>query len=200
MRLNERGRGRTRLSELWSAATGRDGQPCAKPDFVTVYRQYFEFVWSIARRMSVEPELMEGLVHDFFIVIQDKLETLQRPEALRSWIYGIVRRTASGHRRARRVREQLGVAIAVGEVPSREPTPLEQTEKQAELDMLARLLDELDENKREVFELVELQELTVPEVAELLDIPLNTAYSRLRAGRQAFEVALARHEARSRGR
>ena len=53
-------------------------------------------------------------------------------------------------------------------------------------------MQELDEPKREVFMMVELDELTVPEVAEILDIPLNTAYSRLRAARQAFEEALER--------
>jgi RNA polymerase sigma-70 factor (ECF subfamily) len=63
--------------------------------------------------------------------------------------------------------------------------------------VLLSLLAELDEPKREVFELVEIEELNIPEVAELLGIPLNTAYSRLRAARQAFDAALARHEARS---
>jgi RNA polymerase sigma-70 factor (ECF subfamily) len=49
--------------------------------------------------------------------------------------------------------------------------------------------------------MVELDDLTVPEIAKILEIPLNTAYSRLRAARQAFEEALARHSARSaRGR
>jgi RNA polymerase sigma-70 factor (ECF subfamily) len=49
-----------------------------------------------------------------------------------------------------------------------------------------------------VLALVELEEFSVPEAAEALDIPLNTAYSRLRAARLAFEAALARHEARKR--
>jgi DNA-directed RNA polymerase specialized sigma24 family protein len=35
--------------------------------------------------------------------------------------------------------------------------------------------------------------MTVPEIAEALDIPLNTAYSRLRAARMDFEERLARH-------
>jgi RNA polymerase sigma-70 factor (ECF subfamily) len=59
------------------------------------------------------------------------------------------------------------------------------------------LLAELGDSKRELFELVELEELSVPEVADMLQIPLNTAYSRLRAARQAFEAAFARYEARN---
>jgi RNA polymerase sigma-70 factor (ECF subfamily) len=41
-----------------------------------------------------------------------------------------------------------------------------------------------------VFALVELEQLSVPEVAKILDLNLNTAYSRLRLARQAFEAAL----------
>jgi RNA polymerase sigma-70 factor (ECF subfamily) len=58
------------------------------------------------------------------------------------------------------------------------------------------LLEELDEPKREVFAMAELDELTVPEIAEILEIPLNTVYSRLRAARQAFEEVLARRSLR----
>ena len=66
--------------------------------------------------------------------------------------------------------------------------------------LLWSLLAELDEPKREVFMMVELDELTVPEAADILEIPVKTAYSRLRAARQAFEEALARRAARLHGR
>lgn len=168
------------------------------PSFQSVYRQYFDFVWSSVRRLGVEPESIDDLVQDVFIVIHAKLPTMEKPEALRSFIYGVVRRTVSTHRRAKRTHPVTSLtAAASGEAVSHEPTPLQQTEANAELQLLMSLLDELDEPKREVFALVELEELTVPEAAEVLEIPLNTAYSRLRAARGAFEAALARHKARS---
>src|SRR6185503_2904399 len=106
----------------------------------------------------------------------------------------------SGYHRARRVKEAWGAALAVE--PSAQPlprTPLDVAEQSDQVKLLFTLLEELDEPKREVFSMVELDELTVPEIAEILEIPLNTAYSRLRAARQAFEEALARHGARSEG-
>ncbi|HEX6242690.1 MAG TPA: sigma-70 family RNA polymerase sigma factor [Polyangiales bacterium] len=167
------------------------------PPFVSVYRQYFAFVWSSARRLGVLPDSMDDLVQEVFIVIHAKLDTLERPEALRSWIYGVVRRTVSAHRRATRAH---GVTLNTeDDQAGRGPTPLEQTESNQDLLLLQSLLAELDEPKREVFALVELEELSVPEAAEALEIPVNTAYSRLRAARQAFEAAVARHEARQRG-
>jgi RNA polymerase sigma-70 factor (ECF subfamily) len=171
------------------------------PSFQSLYRQYFDFVWSSARRLGVEPAAMDDLVQDVFIVIHAKLDTLERPEALRSWIYSVVRRTASTYRRAKRAHGSArSEPELVRHVPSPDPTPFERTETNAELRLLASLLDELEEPKREIFGLVELDGLSVPEAAEALEIPLNTAYSRLRAARLAFEAALARHEARSKGR
>ena len=48
--------------------------------------------------------------------------------------------------------------------------------------------DTMDEDKRAVFALVELDRLTVPEVAKLLDLNLTTTYSRLRSARHHFEA------------
>jgi RNA polymerase sigma-70 factor (ECF subfamily) len=200
MRLNERGHGETSPDQASEAEASRSATAPRVPGFPSIYRDYFDFVWSVARRLGTPHESIDDLVQEVFIVIHAKLDTLERPEALRSWIYSIVRRTVSSQRRAKRANANLGIAAPLVDVVSREPTPLEHTEKHAGLELLARLMDELDEPKREVFALVELEELSIPEVAEALDIPLNTAYSRLRAARQAFEAALARHEAREKGR
>jgi RNA polymerase sigma-70 factor (ECF subfamily) len=189
------------LSLIDKPSAGESPSPSAAPSIQSVYRQYFNFVWSSAQRFGAEAEALDDVVQEVFIVIHAKLPHLERPEALRSWIYGVVRRTVSTHRRARRARTAAGLsAVAECDAESPEPTPFERTKVNAELELLAKLLSELDEPKREIFELVELQELSVPEAADVLELPVNTAYSRLRAARQAFEAALARHGAPNRGR
>jgi RNA polymerase sigma-70 factor, ECF subfamily len=169
--------------------------------FQAVYRQYFDFVWLSVKRFGVKPDAVDDVVQEVFIVIHAKLNALERPESVRSWIYGVVRRVASNHRRALRTQVTAGIVVgAFGDtLESREPTPFEHMRTNADLALLGSLLDELDETKREVFALVEIDELTVPEVAELLEIPLNTAYSRLRAARQAFDAAVVRRRERSKG-
>jgi RNA polymerase sigma-70 factor (ECF subfamily) len=168
------------------------------PTLQAIYTQFFDFVWSSARHLGVGGDAIDDVVQDVFIVIHSKLATLQRPEALRSWIYGIVRRTVSDYRRARRTRDAAGVRLGAelkSSQPS-QPSPLDMAERNAELELLESVLAELDEPKREIFVMVEVLEMTVPEVVQALEIPLNTAYSRLRMARQSFEEALARHEAR----
>jgi RNA polymerase sigma-70 factor (ECF subfamily) len=172
--------------------------PSPVPTFQAIYKQYFDFVWSSARHLGAARDAIDDVVQDVFIVIDAKLVTLRYPEALRSWIYGIVRRTVSDYRRSSRTRDAAGARLGVELKLTRpsQPSPLDVAERNAELDLLESVLAELDEPKREVFVMVEVLEMTVPEVVQSLEIPLNTAYSRLRMARQAFEEALARHEAR----
>jgi RNA polymerase sigma-70 factor (ECF subfamily) len=50
---------------------------------------------------------------------------------------------------------------------------------------------------RSVFVLFELEELTVPEIAAMLDLPIGTVASRLRRGRELFRAAATRMRARA---
>jgi RNA polymerase sigma-70 factor (ECF subfamily) len=52
------------------------------------------------------------------------------------------------------------------------------------------LLDRLDEQKRQVFVLYEIEGMTMKEVCEVLECPLQTAYSRLHAARAVLSEAL----------
>jgi RNA polymerase sigma-70 factor (ECF subfamily) len=168
--------------------------------FRAIYDQYFDFVWSSTRRLGVKPEALDDVVQEVFMVIHGKIGTLRQPESLRSWIYGIVRRTVSGYHRSQRSRGVSDVAFAlhVESQLERPLTPLDVTQINEDAKLLWELLGEVDARKREVLMLVELDGMTVPEIAEALEIPLNTAYSRLRAARVAFDAALARRTARER--
>jgi RNA polymerase sigma-70 factor (ECF subfamily) len=126
---------------------------------------------------------------------------VRQPESLRSWIYGIVRRTVKSHRRAGQRRQQeLSMPPEDSPVAARQASPLELTEQSSQLELLSSLLAGLTEAKREVFVLAEMEQMTIPEIAEALEIPVNTAYSRLRHARQEFEAALSRQLAASKKR
>ncbi len=168
------------------------------PPFAVVYQRYFDLVWSSVRQLGVGPDAIDDVVQEVFVVIHARLPSLQQVESLRSWVYSVTRRTVSTFRRAQRTRSSSGAQYAevADWLEPLPPTPLELTELAAKQRLLLQLLSELDEQKREVFSLAEIEGFTAPEMAEALDIPLNTVYSRLRAARQAFEVAVARHAAR----
>jgi RNA polymerase sigma-70 factor (ECF subfamily) len=172
------------------------------PSFESTYQQYFDFVWASALRLGVSSAAIDDVVQEIFIVIAAKLVEVRQPQSLRSWIYGVVRRTVSDHHRSQRTKTAFGAVLAQElevQRPST-PTPLDLTEQGARVRLLWSLLEGLDPIKREIFVLAELEEMSAPEIAEALEIPLNTAYSRLRAARQAFEEGLARDAARQGGK
>jgi RNA polymerase sigma-70 factor (ECF subfamily) len=61
---------------------------------------------------------------------------------------------------------------------------------------LHRLLDQLADDKRAVFVLAELEQMSAPEIAEALGENVNTIYARLRAARREFEQMVSRDQAR----
>ncbi len=173
-----------------------DGHP--RPAFECIYRDYFAFVWACTRRLGVVEDELDDVVQEIFIVIHSRLHSLQHPTALRSWIYGIVRRTASTYHRAKRAKMANASAMdadAAVQYPQ-PPSPHELAEQSDQVKLLWELLEKLDPEKREVFVLNELDEMTVPEIALALEVPVNTVYSRLRVARQELEEALTRHKAR----
>ena len=158
------------------------------PSFEDVFREHAPFVWRALRRLGVSEADADDVCQEVFVVVHRKLPEFEGRSTLRTWIYGICVRTASSHRRLARHKE-----IAVDELPEAEATdgPHEQATRKQALRALDRALDELDEDKRAVFVLYEVEELTMAEVAEVVGCPLQTAYSRLHAARDRVQKALA---------
>jgi RNA polymerase sigma-70 factor (ECF subfamily) len=171
------------------------------PAFAEVHARYFDLVWSTARRFGVGSDAMDDVVQNVFIAIHSKLHTVERAESLRSWIYGVTRRTVLRYFRTRRsaAASEMNLAWLEEARAPLQPTPQELSERADRLRLLASLLDELSEPKREIFILADIEELTPLEIAEALAIPLNTVYSRLRAARMQFDEALRRRSAREAG-
>jgi RNA polymerase sigma-70 factor, ECF subfamily len=165
------------------------------PSFRAVYDEYFDFAWTCARRLGVPMEAIDDVVQEAFIVVHARLRTLERPASLRSWLYGVVRRTASTYHRSRNARTARESSTLASEATAGllQPSPLDLAVLGEKVKLLWRLLGQLDPRKREVLVLAEIEEMTMPEIAEAIDVPLNTAYSRLRVARQEFDEALARH-------
>jgi len=174
----------------------------AVPPFEAIYAEYLDFVWASARYFGVKRAAMDDVVQEIFMVIHRKIATLRRPEALRSWIYGIVRRTVINYLRTQRRRNASDIVLSLHVETQKEtqPTPLELAEQKEAENLLLGVLGEIDARKREVLMLVELHGMTAPEISSGLAIPLNTVYTRLRMARAAFDAALLRRIAREKSR
>jgi len=163
--------------------------------FDHVYEQHFAFVWRSLRRLGFPDRTLDDAAQDVFIVVHRRLREFEGRSSLRSWLFAIARRVAHDHRRriGRKERtEELPEAV----VDPRGATPAHDAERAEAVRVLHDILDGMDDDKREVFVLAELEQMTVPEISEAIGANVNTIYSRLRAARQAFDAAVARRRAR----
>lgn len=156
------------------------------PSFDDVYATHFAYVWRILRTFGVPEAALEDAAQDVFVVVHRRLPEFEGRAAITTWLFAIARRVASAHRR--KAGDTRTEPLA-DEPPSPADTFAAFSRAQAAATVMA-ILDTLDEDKRIVFALVELEQMSVPEVARMLDINLNTAYSRLRLARAAFELAV----------
>jgi len=161
-----------------------------RPDFAHVYDAYVDFVWSMIRRLGVADSQLEDAVQDVFVAVHRQLPGFRGASTLKTWVGGFAVRVAHEHRRhAERKAEQEPIDLHL-ELPATGAGPHESAEAAQAFGALQRLLDTLDEDQRTVFVLAELEELSAPEIAEIVGAPLNTVYSRLRLARARLQQDL----------
>jgi RNA polymerase sigma-70 factor (ECF subfamily) len=161
--------------------------------FDALYREHFGFVWRCLRRFGVPARQAEDAAQDTFIVLHRRLGDLRHDASPKGFLFAIALRVARDYRRAgKRVTTELDAENEA----STERGPFERAAEGEAGKVLARFLDTLDDDKRAVFVLSELEGMTVVEVSELVRANLNTVYSRLRAARARFEEFFREHGGR----
>jgi RNA polymerase sigma-70 factor (ECF subfamily) len=153
------------------------------PTFESIYEAHFEFVWRTVRRLGVPEAYLDDAVQDVFVVVHRRLGDFAGRSSVKTWLFAIARRTAKDHRR--RAQRKPGDALPP-ELPDAAAGPEEAASRREAARRLQAVLDAMDEEKREVFVLAELEQLAAPAIAEALELPVNTVYSRLRAARAQF--------------
>ena len=161
--------------------------------FRALYDAHAAFVWRNLRRLGVAASDVEDKVQEVFVVAHRRwADFVERGHGPRAWLFQIVLRVASDARRHRRrhpVDPDGGIAQDRILVDAPQTDAIARSEAVALLD---RALASIHIDRRAVLVLHEIEQMTAPEVAKTLDIPINTVYSRLRVARIELEQELGR--------
>ncbi|MBN9164970.1 MAG: RNA polymerase sigma factor [Myxococcales bacterium] len=175
-----------------------EGRSGASSSFAELYWTHLTYVWKTARRLGVTDAEVEDVVQETFFTAHRRSATFETLGAERAWLFATVYRVVLHHRRSFRRRSALtedGMDLdAFPASPAAAPDRSAETSETVRL--LEAILDSLDPEKRAVLVLVELEGKPLIEIAEILEINVNTVSSRLRLAREAVEAAMARHRAR----
>lgn len=189
-------------AEARAAADPAESSPAPCPERIAperiagLVRDNYALVWRLLRRLGIGAGDADDAAQQVFLAAAGRLGTVE-PGRERAFLYGVTLNVGARTRRSlgRRREEPLEAAGERAALGLNAEQALEQREAR---ELLDQLLDEMPEDLRVVFVLFELEELSTPQIAALLEIPIGTAASRLRRAREDFEARASRAEARRR--
>lgn len=159
-------------------------KPTTDEQLAAIYREHFSFVWRSLRRLGVPSAALEDLTQDVFVVAARRLEDFEGRSSMETWLFGIAMRVFLTRRRSDWRHSRKLDELALQAEPSEDPIS-----KRDAQHTLHTLLDQLDDEKRAIWVLAELEGFTVVEIAEGLEANVNTVYTRLRAARTQMRKA-----------
>jgi RNA polymerase sigma-70 factor (ECF subfamily) len=165
----------------------------------SLFEQHYAPVWHLLRRFGVESPQLDDAAQEVFWVAARRLGDI-REGSERAFLYGVALRVASNETRRRKNAPLRAEPEEVARLVDPSPSPHEHLEQRRARQLLDVALDRLPLELRTVFVLAELEQLEVREIAELEEIPLGTANSRLRRAREEFAAIAKRIRAALAGR
>lgn len=158
----------------------------------------FDPLWRFLRRLGIAEGDVDDAIQEVILVLARKLSTVEE-RSERSFVFSTAFRIASDMRKRARRRREVDEA-SLTELPSSARDPEASAHAQRLVLLFGGVLAQLSLEQRAVFVLYELEEFTMAEIADALQLPLGTVASRLRRGRETFErlaaVALKEGEGR----
>ena len=143
-------------------------------------------------QLGGDEELAADATHDVFLRAYEARNRYQEGKSVSTWLFTIAYNICRNHYRSNAYETQLLATLDA------EPISDEQIEVQLDAaaldDALAQVLSELPPPLHQLFSLHYQEELTIPQVAEIVGIPEGTVKSRLHKTMNIIRKKLKRYE------
>jgi RNA polymerase sigma-70 factor, ECF subfamily len=161
-------------------------------NFDQVYREHGGRVLGAVRSVLGPDGEMEDVLQLAFIEIHRALPSFRGQSKLSTWVYRISVNVALQHIRRKQRRRWLSFGLAEDRaaVLRQSYDSEERMVSRQALERVYELVNKLNEKKRTAWVLYEMEGMTPAEIAEVLDLPLNTVRSRILSARKELLSAL----------
>lgn len=163
-----------------------------------LYDEQFARMYRLVCRFGVAPGDAEDVVQQVFVIAHRRIREIDEVRSVAGWLRGITVRVVSDYHRwwrVRRVKQWIVESTSGTAAPATPERETEQAQVQARVNAtLQRMTPKL----RAVLVLCDIEECSVSEAAEALEIPVNTVRSRRRLARESFQGLWQHHEEGSR--
>lgn len=161
-------------------------------DIDALYAEHAPFIARVLIRLVGDGPQVDDLLQETFFTAFRRRDSFDGRSNARTWLYGIASRLAMRHRRGTsRFKRFLGI---FGGEPTDQATgrPDRHLERARAATLVRDVLERIPFKQREVFVLYELEELQGSEIAEILEIPIGTVWTRLHHAREKFQTLMRR--------
>jgi RNA polymerase sigma-70 factor (ECF subfamily) len=146
---------------------------------------HWERTGRLLRHLGVGSADFDDAMQQVFLTLDSKLEHV-RTGAERSFLASCAVHIAARYRRARGRRREVN-DDEVWELSDPSADPEQALQRREQLQRLDAILNGMAPDLRTVFVLYEIEELTMAEIAKMLDLAPGTVASRLRRARELFQ-------------
>ncbi len=164
-------------------------------DFTSIYKEFQPKIYRYLGNLCGEADAHD-LTQTVFLKVSRSLDGFRGESSLATWIYRIATNVAHDHSvsslaKQREAELPMDDAAALDNIPDSDPAGAEREHVRREMTACVRgVVDQLPENYRTVLVLSEFEELTNPEIAEVLGLSLETVKIRLHRARTHLRKAL----------
>ncbi|MEM6793095.1 MAG: sigma-70 family RNA polymerase sigma factor [Acidobacteriota bacterium] len=168
-------------------------------DFETAAIPYLDPLYNMAYRLTRNAEDAQDLVQETYLKAYKYYDKFQKGTNLKAWLFRIMKNTfINGYRKRQNQPRQSAfsdIEDSFESMVSDQATEKIKDPEQTFLDQVMdedvqRALDSLREDYRLVILLVDLEDFSYKEAAEILEVPVGTVMSRLYRGRRQLEKTL----------
>jgi len=153
-------------------------------------QEHYDFIWRLLARLNINAPEVDDAAQQVFMVLVTREGLCIKPGSERAFLYGVALRVAKEFRRKAQSSQNHVVPDPERLVDGAPDLEAVAARNQARR-QLERIVELMPDNLKEAFILFELEDLSVPQIAELLSIPTGTVASRLRRARAFFQVEVA---------
>jgi RNA polymerase sigma-70 factor (ECF subfamily) len=160
-------------------------------DLRALFEAHVDHVGRSLRRLGVRDADVPDLVQEVFLVMHRILPDYDASRPVWPWIFGVVYRVAAAYRRTA-FREILDDGTAAAARLDSSPAIDDALSRREDQALVLEALEGVEFHRRAAFVMADIDGVPVPEIARVLGIGVNTAYSRVRLAREDFRAAAAR--------
>ena len=176
-----------------------------KASFALLVRRHQSPLYNFAlRQLGTSPQA-EDVVQEAFVRVVQNAAEFKHEARFTTWLYAITRNLCIDHMRKRALRRHPSLDEPHSTADGDGPTLGEQTaDKRASVEReatsielqerIARAVETLPEDQREVFLMREVSNLPFKEIADIVGVPENTVKSRMRYALDRLQQALSDYE------